>query len=37
MMNIQRIDTEKITIIEEVNKQALTRLLNTIKLLIKAF
>ena len=37
MMNIQRIDTEKINIIEEVNKQALTRLLNTIKLLIKAF
>ena len=35
MMNSQRSDTEKIYLIEEGKKQALMRLLNIMKLLIK--
>ena len=35
MLNCQRNDTEKINIIEEGKKQALMRLLNSMKLLIK--
>ena len=34
-MNSQRSGTEKINLIEKVKKQALMRLLNTMKLLIK--
>ena len=35
MMNSQTSDTEKINLIEEGKKQALMRLLNTMKLLMK--
>ena len=35
MINSQRSDTEKINLIEEGKKQALMRLLSTMKLLIK--
>ena len=35
MLNSQRIDTEKINLIEDGKRQALMRLLNLIKLLIK--